>query len=109
MQLFAIDEGKSTKSMLMGDHFSFLQRAYNHPHFVFPIELKPQQSIEYYLWIDKHGEQLQIPIDLWAAQDFSEYNNKLQVFVGMMLGISGLFVLISMILFLYFREKIMLY
>lgn len=109
LQLFTKKGDTVSKSTLTGDHFPFSQRPYNHAHFVFPITLRPYENTEYYLWIDKHGEQLQIPIALWATQSFSEYSNKLSLFVGMMLGISGLFVLISFILFFYFKEKLTLY
>ncbi|MES2797241.1 MAG: 7TM-DISM domain-containing protein [Bacteroidota bacterium] len=109
LQLFTVKGDKVSKSVLTGDHFPFSQRPYIHPHFVFPLELNSDESAEYYLWVDKHGEQLQLPIDLWAIPSFTSYNNFLTYFVSMMLGISSLYVLISFLLWLFFRQYLTFY
>jgi two-component system, sensor histidine kinase LadS len=109
LQLFVVKGNEVSKSMLTGDHFPFTQRPYNHAHFVFPIILKPYESSEYYLWIDKHGEQLQIPIELWNEKDFADYSEKLSLFVGLTLGITSVWVIISLLMFWFFRQFITLY
>ena len=109
LQLFAVNGKEVTKSMLTGDHFPFSQRVYNHAYFIFPIELQANQNTDYYIWVDKHGEQLQIPIELWGENDFIGYTEKLSLFVGSSLGITFLWVIISFFIFLFFRQYITLY
>ena len=109
MQLYSVNGTAATKSILTGDNFPFSQRPYIHPHLVFPITLSPKESTEYYLWVDKHGEQLQIPIALWGNEAFAQYSSKLLIFISMMLGISSLYLLISLLFLLYFREKLTFY
>lgn len=109
LQLFTVNGSEISKSILTGDHFPFPQRAYNHAHFVFPIELNPQQSTEFYLWVDKHGEQLAIPLELWGEKDFIDYSEKLSLFVGLTLGITSVWVIISLFMFLFFRQFITFY
>lgn len=94
---------------LTGDHYAFKQRPFNHPHFVFPVKLAPNETTEYYLWVDKHGEQIQIPLELHSESNFQDYSNKLFIFYGLMLGITGLFVVLSCLLFIFFRQKIILF
>ncbi|RYU97058.1 sensor histidine kinase [Emticicia agri] len=95
--------------LLTGDHYPFKQRPVNHPHFVFPVKLASQETAEYYLWVDKHGEQIQIPLELHSEAHFQDYSNKLFIFFGLMLGITGLFVIVSFFLFVFFRQKIILF
>lgn len=109
LQLFAVKGNEVSKSIMTGDHFPFAQRPYSHAHFVFPITLKPYESTEYYLWIDKHGEQLQVPIELWGVNKFAEYSEKLSLFVGLTLGITSVWVIISLFMFLFFRQFITFY
>jgi signal transduction histidine kinase len=94
---------------LTGDHYPFRQRPYNHPHFVFPVRLEAGQTAEYYLWADKHGEQIQIPLDLYSESEFQDYSNKIFIFYGLMIGITSLFVILGCLLFIFFRQKIILY
>lgn len=109
LQLYALSEGQMQVSMLTGDHFPFSQRPIRHPHFLIPIQLLPNQTIDYYLWVDKHGEQLQIPLRLWDKETFNTNSYKLFLFVGCMMGISSLYCVISLLIYLFFRQKLTLY
>ncbi len=109
LQLYALSQGQMQVSMLTGDHFPFAQRPIKYTHFLLPIQLKPHQTIDYYLWVDKHGEQLQIPLRLWNKETFSTNSYKLFLFVGCMLGISSLYCIISLLIYLFFRQKLTFY
>jgi signal transduction histidine kinase len=109
LKFYYKDNQGNWQYILTGDHYPFKQRPVNHPHFVFPIKLAPRQSADYYLWVDKHGEQIQIPLELHSETHFQDYSGKLFIFFGLMLGITGLFVLLSFVLFIFFRQKIILF
>jgi signal transduction histidine kinase len=109
LQLFTISGKQRGESMLTGDHFPFAQRPVPHPHFLFPIKLSPRQTLTFYLWADKHGEQLQIPLRLWEKEYFSTNADTLFLFLGLMLGISGLYCVISFFIYFFFRQNLTLY
>jgi signal transduction histidine kinase len=109
LRLFTVAQGRWQTSLLTGDHFPFRQRPIKHPHFLFPITVGPQQTLTGYLWVDKHGEQVQIPLRLWDKNYFSTNTYKLYLFVGLMLGIGGLYCIISLLTLLFFRLRLTLY
>jgi signal transduction histidine kinase len=109
LRLFTLTQGRWHVSQLTGDHFSFYQRPLPHPHFLFPITVQGRQTLTGYLWVDKHGEQIQIPLHLWDKEVFSTSSYKLYLFVGLMLGIGGLYCAVSLLTLLFFRLRITLY
>lgn len=109
MKFYFKNEQGKWQYELTGDHYPFKQRPVNHPHFIFPIKLAPKATAEYYLWVDKHGEQIQIPLELHSEAHFQDYSSKLFIFFGFMLGITGLFVIVSFLLFVFFRQKLILF
>ncbi|GAA4401536.1 hypothetical protein GCM10023187_15800 [Nibrella viscosa] len=109
LQLFTHAQGRLQAGLLTGDHFPFSRRPIRHPHFLFPITIAGNQTIDGYLWVDKHGEQVQIPLRLWAKDYFMANTNKLYLFVGFMFGIGGLYCVLSLLALLFFRLRLMFY
>jgi signal transduction histidine kinase len=109
LQLFTVSGKQLTAGMLTGDHFSFAQRPVRHPHFLFPISVSPGETITYYLWADKHGEQLQIPLKLWKKEYFFANEYTLFLFWGFLLGIVSLYCIVSFFVFVFFRQKLTFY
>lgn len=109
LRLYTLAPGGIGASQLTGDHFPFAQRPLPYPHFVFPLRLPPRQTTIYYLWADKHGEQLQIPLRLWDKGFFERQHSRSILFIGSMLGVNSLYCLISLLVFLFFRQKLTLY
>lgn len=109
LRLYTLVPGQIQASLLTGDHFPFVQRPMPDPHFLFPLRLPPRQVTYFYLWADKHGEQLQIPLRLWDKGFFQSHHSRSSLFIGSMLGINSLYCLISLLIFLYFRQKLTLY
>ncbi|MBC7893706.1 MAG: hypothetical protein H7Y12_15920, partial [Sphingobacteriaceae bacterium] len=106
---FTVSPDGVRASILTGDHFPFAQRPLRHPHFLFPILVPPQQTLTAYLWVDKHGEQVQIPLRLWDKAVFETNGYQLHLFAGFMLGIIGLYTILSLFTALFFRQKLTLY
>ncbi|GAB4034919.1 sensor histidine kinase [Spirosoma gilvum] len=109
LRLYTLGQGHLKTSMLTGDHFPFYQRPIQHPHFLFPITVNAGQTITCYLWVDKHGEQVQIPLQLWDKAYFGASDYKLYLFVGFMLGIGGLYCAVSLLTLLFFRLRVTVY
>ncbi len=108
LRLYTEKDGTIRPGPLTGDHFPFAQRPVRHPHFLFPLSLPPGVTT-YYLWADKHGEQLQIPLRLWRREAFEATTDRRFLLVGSMLGINCLYGIISLLVFLFFRQKITFY
>ena len=94
---------------LTGDNTPFATRQIAHPHFLFPVNLKPGQPSTFYLWIDKHGEQVQCPLKLSSTDSFSVQNTELMVFWGILIGILSLFVFLSAMIFVLYNRRISFY
>ncbi|MEZ4901506.1 MAG: 7TM-DISM domain-containing protein [Spirosomataceae bacterium] len=109
LQLFMVAGKQVRASRVTGDHFPFVQRPIRHPHFLFPISVPPKQTYTVYLWADKHGEQLQIPLHLWEKEHFLTNQYSLFLFLGCMLGISILYCIVSFFIYLFFRQKLTFY
>ena len=109
LQLFTVSGKQVSAGMLTGDHFPFAQRPVRHPHFLFPISVPPGKTMTYYLWTDKHGEQLQIPLKLWEKAYFFTNQYTLFLFWGFLLGIASLYCIVSFFVFVFFRQKLTFY
>jgi signal transduction histidine kinase len=109
LQLFTVAGKQLSAGMLTGDHFPFIQRPVRHPHFLFPISVPPGETLTYYLWADKHGEQLQIPLKLWEKEYFLTNEYTLFLFWGFLLGIASLYCIVSFFVFVFFRQKLTFY
>ncbi len=109
LRLFTVAPGRVRASLLTGDHFPFTQRPLRHPHFLFPVRVPPRQTLTAYLWVDKHGEQVQIPLRLWDRAVFEANRYQLYLFAGFMLGIIGLYAILSLLTALFFRQKLTTY
>lgn len=109
LQLFTVSGKQVNAGMLTGDHFPFMQRPVRHPHFLFPISVPPGKTMTYYLWVDKHGEQLQIPLKLWEKEYFLTNEYTLFLFWGFLLGIASLYCIVSFFVFVFFRQKLTFY
>lgn len=109
LQLFTVSGKQVNASIITGDHLPFAQRLVRHPHFLFPIHIPPRKTHTYYLWTDKHGEQLQIPLKLWEKDYFSANEQNLFLFWGFLLGITILYSIVSLFIFIFFRQKLTFY
>ncbi|WP_428655045.1 sensor histidine kinase [Runella sp.] len=109
LQLFTVSGKQVHASMLTGDHFPFAQRPIRHPHFLFPVSVPPGETLTYYLWVDKHGEQLQIPLRLWEKEYFSTGSYAVFLFLGFLLGIASLYCIVSFFVFIFFRQRLTFY
>ncbi len=109
VQLFTIHNQNLVESPLTGDNLPFATRILNHPHFLFPISIGSKDSKSFYLWIDKHGEQVQCPIRLSNSTAFSEHNSRLMVFWGFLIGIVVLFAFLSAMIFILYNQSISFY
>ena len=106
IQLFHVKNENIQSQPLTGDNLPFSTRQLDHPHFLFPINIPGGSQQTYYLWIDKHGEQVQCPLRLSSASAFNERNTQLMLFWGFLIGVVVLFAILSAMVFVIYSQKI---
>ena len=109
LQLFEVSSNRITSFPMTGDNLPFPTRQIDHPHFLFELESGPLASTTYYLWIDKHGEQVQCPLRLSSVKSFTSHSTDVSIFWGVLIGILILFVMLSTMIFIFYQRKISFY
>lgn len=90
------------RSVLMGDHLLYAQRKYEHPNYLFDLNLLPGEIKEYYLEI-RSGEQILLPMNVGNAKTVFENNKLKDIVFGIYFGI--ILVMFFYNLFIYFSVK----
>lgn len=102
------DRGNLIEAVHTGDRLAYSQRPVDHPHFLFPVKLKPGEQNVVYLRALTSGSQL-VPLILWddiaLLSALADEGDLHAIYFGMVLVIAFLNVLI----FFAFGEKMYLY
>lgn len=103
VDIFVFRNGKLLKQTRMGDRLPYHERLIDHPSFVVPLELVPQDTTRVYVRAQS-SSSLQIPLYLWSPEAFIEqsYEEALTraLFYGAML-VLGIY---NLLLFLAVRD-----
>jgi signal transduction histidine kinase len=92
---------------LTGDHLPFSSRQLNSNRFVFPLEgISNNASIVFAF--DKRFTKLDIPISFYDSNTFIRSNHIQSILIGFSQGMLVLFLVISMLLFYFTKEKLYL-
>lgn len=99
--------GDTVAQFMMGDNYPFDQRVVPDRDLLIPLTLKPQESKNLLVWVDKKGESLQLNAEVFRTPQFQKSRSNENVWMGM---IGGWFILIIFIcLFLYIQLKDAIY
>ena len=108
LELFVVRPGGPQERFVTGDALVFGSRPLGHRHFVFPLSLKPNETLDLYLKI-RAEDTLEIPLRLWNPQEFHSADHQSQLVFGLYFGMMAVMVLFNSFLFLLGREKGYLY
>ncbi|QNR84177.1 histidine kinase [Pedobacter riviphilus] len=110
LQLFKVDElGKIYPLGLTGDHFPFKQRPYRNRSFIYPIVLLPHEKATFYLWADKRGQNMYMPMSIGRDVDIIQAEIPQHTLFGFYTGIFVFAVIFNLLLFASVRDNIHLY
>ncbi|MGM9476489.1 sensor histidine kinase [Pedobacter sp. GSP4] len=110
LQLFKVDEqGKIHPLGLTGDHFPFKQRPYRNRSFIYPILLSPHEKASFYLWADKRGQNMYMPMFIGRDVDIIQAEIPQHTLFGFYTGIFVFAVIFNLLLFVSIRDTIHLY
>lgn len=91
-----------------GDHVPYHARVVDHPNFLFPIQLAPNETHTFYLRVKTAGSQL-VPLKLWDnIALFSSLSNQDELH-AVYFGIVLVIVFLNSLIFVALREKMYLY
>ncbi|WP_343522683.1 7TM diverse intracellular signaling domain-containing protein [Pedobacter sp.] len=110
LQLFRVDTmGKIHRLGLTGDHFPFKQRPYHNRSFIYPLVLGPHEKATFYLWADKRGQNMYMPMSIGRDIDIIQAEIPQHTLFGFYTGIFVFAVIFNMLLYASVRDKIHLY
>lgn len=91
-----------------GDSLPYQQRLYEHPYFIFPIELQPGTEKTIYLRIMTEGAHA-VPLTLWQDRALFVHLNQEDELHAIYFGIICIIVFFNLLVFIALREKMYLY
>ena len=103
---FAQDE--LVEHVLTGDRLPYANRLIDHPHFLFPVNLRAGESGSIYLRVMSAGSQL-VPITLWDSTSVFVSLAKEDSLHAIYLGVVSVIIFFNLLIFLALREKMYLY
>jgi len=110
LQLFKVDTtGKIHPLGLTGDHFPFKQRPYRNRSFIYPLVLNPQEKATFYLWSDKRGQNMYMPMSIGRDIDIIQAEIPQHTLFGFYTGIFVFAVIFNLLLYASVRDRIHLY
>lgn len=110
LQLFKADQqGKVYPLGLTGDHFPFKQRPYRNRSFIYPMVLSPHEKATFYLWADKRGQNMYMPMSIGRDVDIIQAEIPQHTLFGFYTGIFVFAVIFNLLLFASLRDNIHLY
>lgn len=110
LQLFKVDStGKVTPMALTGDHFKFHSRPVNYHNYLYPIKLKANEKASYFLWADKRGQNMTMPLGLAKDVDLVHGEIPFYTMFGIFVGIYLFAIIFNLFLFISLRDVIHIY
>jgi signal transduction histidine kinase len=106
---YEIAQGQIMRENRCGDNYPFDARLVNHRSFLYPVELKPQETRSYYFRLDNKGRASALYFNVATERHFWEKDYTKQLALGIFYGLLLLLLLHNLYLFIIFRDKAFLY
>ncbi|RLU02807.1 MAG: diguanylate cyclase [Ketobacter sp.] len=85
VSMYVVESETLISELHLGDKHPFHTRPVNSPHFVFPIEWQPNQTLTVYFEVHSAGS-LQVPMMMWQQEDFYLHQMHLDTVQGIYWG-----------------------
>lgn len=96
--------GDSYNQIITGDDYPFDVRDFNMHSYLFTLRLPPGTQRDIYFRVET-STSLQMPLELWAANDFIEASARQQYWLGAFYGIMLVMILYNFFVYLSVRER----
>lgn len=108
VEFFTPDAQNHYHSILTGQVRKFNTREYQHPDYIFDLDISPNTTKTYYLRI-KTSKQLIVPIAIAPATDMWEFLDKGNLLSGIFMGAVIIMLLYNLFIFFVVRDKSYIY
>lgn len=110
LQLYKLDDGGKIHPLgLTGDHFPFKQRPYRNRSFIYPMVLAAHEKATFFLWADKRGQNLYMPMSIGRDVDIIQAEIPQHTLFGFYTGVFVFAMIFNLLLFASVRDNIHLY
>ncbi len=103
IQFYSIENGNVDEYYQTGDSLSFKQRPIEYPTFLFPVELKENQTKRILLRVESTGS-LQVPLSIWQKETFLLESRFFQFVYGGFLGVLVIMSIYNIFLYVLIRD-----
>ncbi|MCH2023345.1 MAG: ATP-binding protein [Saprospiraceae bacterium] len=104
VKLFKMDVNGTFSSVELGEHLQFSNRKYDHPVYIFDLNLELGATATYYLQI-KSDENNTLPIAVSSKRALNNYLSDKDVFIGSFLGVMVVMFLYNFMIFLFVKDR----
>ncbi len=108
VDFYRLRKGELIAKIHTGDRVPYSNRIVDHPHFLFPVQLRAGESNTIYLRVATAGSQL-VPINLWEDVPLFIKLMKEDELHAIYFGIVLVIVFFNLLIFLALRERLYLY
>lgn len=104
MKLFVFSQGELLYQWHVGDTQAFANRPLKHTSFLFPLKLQPQQTYDFYIWVE-NTEAMELPLRLFEYNEFTAEDTQRSVTDGIFYGLLLIMAAYNLVLFLNIRDR----
>lgn len=98
LQFFSINQSSEVKkSVITGDAFPFHQRPMEHRSFLFPINIKAEETLNCYVYYDKYTEDMTLFGKLFTSKSFEKHDSNSKFYTNAFISFFLLIFLISLV------------
>lgn len=108
VDLYFQDSARQWVEQTGGDKFALSTRKYKNRHHIFDLDIPPGESKTFFLRV-KTTSSIQVPLTVWAAEEFHENNYETQFGHGVFYGIVLIMIFYNLFLYLSIRDTTTLY
>lgn len=110
LQLFLEEDSQLISDYkMLGDDFPFYEREISYHTFLFKIDIPSGKTYTCYTFNDKYSEGIFLPYFLYSKSGFESKSKKERVVMTVFFGILFFVFILSLLLTVFFRNKLMLY
>ncbi len=103
IRVFVVYSDKPLRRFLGGDRRPFSSRYIQNTHFLFPIELGPDEHADLFLRV-RTGSALLLPANLWSPEAFHSSDHRRQFGDGLYYGALLAMLVFNVVVFLFIRD-----
>ena len=108
IEFYLMIDGTVASRISTGDSLPFVNRPVSHRNFLFEITMEPRQTRTILLRAQS-TDTMQLPLRLWNAKDFHQFDHNIQMLLGLYYGAMLMIIISNLYVYFLLRDKTYLY